>query len=271
MYNTATMPYSIAMTPLTGDGNNGFGGDGAWWIIILFLFAFCGWGGNWGGNGAGYGGVSENYTLISDMGQLERKIDTVNGGLCDGFYSTAQLINGVNMQAANNTAALTQVITAQGYDTRNAITQDTISNMQGFNGVNAAIKDCCCQTQQNLKDVNYLIATQANGITTAINQGLCQTNFNASTNTRDIIDNQNANTRAILEKLSAQELEAKNAQIAALEQKVNALNLAASQEAQNNYLVNTLTSQIAPRPIPAFAVNPPYQYTGCGCNRGCNC
>ena len=39
-----------------------FGGNGAIWLIVLFLFVFCGWGGNWcGGNrtGASITGKSE--------------------------------------------------------------------------------------------------------------------------------------------------------------------------------------------------------------------
>lgn len=50
-----TMP--VAPTNMGGNGFGGFGGDGAWWIIILFLFVFCGWGNNgWGGNGGGMNG-----------------------------------------------------------------------------------------------------------------------------------------------------------------------------------------------------------------------
>lgn len=63
----AMSPADIAA--LTKNNGDMFGGgNGAWWIIILFLFAFCGWGGgNWGG---GTGGVSENYALISDNATL---------------------------------------------------------------------------------------------------------------------------------------------------------------------------------------------------------
>ena len=87
------------------NGGFGFGGDGgAWWIIILFLFVFCGWGGNWAGNGFGNGnsgGVVDGYVLTSDFANIERKIDSVNQGLCDGFYQQAQLVNGANMAMAN--------------------------------------------------------------------------------------------------------------------------------------------------------------------------
>ena len=88
-----TMPVAPANT----GGFGGFGGDGAWWIIILFLFVFCGWGNNgWGNNGNyGAGGVMDGYVLTSDFATVERKLDSVNNGLCDGFYAQAQLINGV--------------------------------------------------------------------------------------------------------------------------------------------------------------------------------
>ena len=89
----ATMP--VAPTGMMNSGFGGFGGDGAWWIIILFLFVFCGWGGNgWGNNAGNSGGVVDGYVLTSDFANVERKIDSVNQGLCDGFYQQAQLING---------------------------------------------------------------------------------------------------------------------------------------------------------------------------------
>lgn len=96
---TMTMPVAPANTSGSGNGF-GWGGDGAWWIIILFLFVFCGWGNN-GGNG---GGVVDGYVLTSDFANVERKIDSVNQGLCDGFYQQAQLVNGTNMAMANGFA-----------------------------------------------------------------------------------------------------------------------------------------------------------------------
>ena len=60
------------MTPadfsaVCGNSNNdGFGGNGAWWLIVLFIFAFCGWGGNNGGGfGGGSGYISDNVSVIS--------------------------------------------------------------------------------------------------------------------------------------------------------------------------------------------------------------
>lgn len=60
--------YSLAdIAAATGNGRNNdgmFGGDGAWWLIVLFLFVFCGWGNNgWGnnGNGGGYADCSSKW------------------------------------------------------------------------------------------------------------------------------------------------------------------------------------------------------------------
>lgn len=263
MFNGNTGMSPADMAAVMGNNNNGgfFGnGDGSWWIIILFLFIFAGWNGNggWGNNGAG--GVSENYTLISDMGQLERKIDGVYSGICDSTFA-------LNNAVKDGFAGLNTALVQQGFETRNAIIQDTIANMQGFNGIQAAVKDCCCQTQQNIKDTQYAVAQQANGIITAVNQGFCQTNFNAQQNTRDLIENQNANARAILDAIQANKVEALKDRIAEQNQQINALNLAASQAAQNEYII----SQLKPCPQGAYLVANPYGALNYNLNAGCGC
>ena len=70
-----------------GNGFGGFGGDG-WWLILLFLFAFGGWGNNgWGnvGNG-GYGGVPY---VVNDV---QRGFDqsAVMSGIAGKSYRTVK-------------------------------------------------------------------------------------------------------------------------------------------------------------------------------------
>lgn len=265
------MSDSLRNDRVTGNNNNGglFGnGDGSWWIIILFLFIFAGWNNNggWGNNGAG--GISENYTLISDMGQIERKIDTVNNGLCDGFYSTAQLINGVNMQAANNTAAMQQTM-VQGFSGLNTgMVQNGYETRLGIQNIGTQMQQCCCDIREGIAGVNYNLANQANGITNAVNTGFCQTNFNGQQNTRDIIDSQNANTRAILDAIQQNKVEALKDRIAEQNQQISALNLAASQTAQNAYLIDKL-GQKCPIPAQIYTASVPVNFNN-GCN-GCGC
>lgn len=211
-----------------------FGGNGAWWIIILFLFVFCGWGGNWGGGNltGGQGTVMDGYVLTSDFANIERKIDGVNSGLCDGFYAQAQLINGTQMQMANGFA--------QAELSRS---NQQAALMQMLYTMSAQQADCCCKTQTAIQGVNYNLATQA-----------CETRNTIQTGIRDVIENQNANARAVLDALTAQRIEAKDEKIAAQNQQIFGLQLAASQAAQNSYLVQTLR----PCPTPAYVVANPY-------------
>lgn len=203
-------------------GEDGFGnGNGGWfWIIILFLLC--------GGRGWGYsGGESVRDYLQTDVATLERKMDSITNGLCDGFYTNAQLINGVNQN----------------------ITNAQINGMQNANAIQTQIAQCCCDNKAALADVKYDMGSS-----------FCQTNFNNTNNTRDIIANQDANARAILDALNKQALDAKDAKIAEQAQMINSLQLASSQARQNEYLIGKLGTPI---PQPAYVVPNPY---GCNCN-----
>ena len=228
---TMTMP----VAPANNGGGFGFGGDGAWWIIILFLFVFCGWGGNGWGNNGNSGGVVDGYVLTSDFANVERKIESVNQGLCDGFYQQAQLVNGTNMAMANGFA--------QAELSRS---NQQAALMQQLNAMQMQAANCCCENRAAIAQVRYDMATQA-----------CDTRNTVQNATRDIIDNANSNSRAILDFLTQSKL-------SDLQAENQGLKLAASQAAQNSYLV----SQLRPSPIPAYTVQNPYccnQYAACGC------
>lgn len=230
----ATMP--VAPTGMMNSGFGGFGGDGAWWIIILFLFVFCGWGNNgWGNNNGNGSGVVDGYVLTSDFANIERKIDGVNDGLCNGFYQQSQLVNGTNMAMANGFA--------QAELSRS---NQQAALMQQLNAMQMQSQECCCENRAAIAQVRYDMATQA-----------CDTRNTVQSATRDIIDNQNQNSRAILDFLTQSKLQ--DLQTANQE-----LRLQASQAAQNNYLI----SQLRPTPIPSYASCNPWAggtYTGCNC------
>ena len=228
-----TMPVAPANT---GNGNGfGWGGDGAWWIVLFLIFAaFGGWGNGFGFGGGG-NGVMDGYVLTSDFANVERKIDSVNQGLCDGFYQQAQLINGTNMAMANGFG---QAELSRSNQQAALMQQLTAMQMQAA--------ECCCNTQRSIEGVRYDMAAQA-----------CDTRNTVQNATRDIIDNANSNSRAILDFLTQSKLQE-------LQSENQGLKLAASQAAQNSYLV----SQLRPSPIPAYTVQNPYccnQFAGCGC------
>lgn len=74
-------------------------------------------------------------------------------------------------------------------------------------------------------------------------------------------------TEHVRQKNAVQEIAAKDAQIAAQTQRIFGLELAASQQAQNQYLVSQLGCKA---PVPAFNVPAPWQYGNYGCNSGCS-
>lgn len=251
-------PADIAvLSGQTGNRNNdGYGfGDNAWWIIVLLLF---GWGrngfGGFGGNSGG--GVADNYVLATDFATIERKLDSISNGICDSTFALNNTVNngffGVQNSLTQGFAGLNTGLLQGNYALSSQLADCCC-------GIKTQLADCCCQTQRAIDGINYNMALNTNGI----QQTLCN-------NTRDIIENQNANYRALHDEIVANRLEDKNAQIVAQQNEINALRLKASQEAQNAYLL----SELKPCPSAAYIVPNPnccynYNVTGYGYGNGC--
>ena len=198
----------------------------------------------------------------------------LNSTICHQQYDTAMLVNGVQGAVTSGFSALNSTICQQQYDTMSQLNAMNITNMQNANALQSQLANCCCEQRAATADLKYTIASED-----------CQTRSVIRDGLRDQIENCNANTRAILDKLTAQEIAAKDAQITAQTQKIFGLELAASQAAQNNYLI----SRLNPTPVPAYPAASPcglgnwspavlantygygYGYNnGCGCGCGCN-
>ena len=233
--NCASVPLVANIDGGCNRNDGMFGGDG-WWAIIIFALIF-GWGGNgfgWGGNNGRDGGCATQADVRAAVDQqtLISKIDQQTYGLSSTFTALNDNLN-------SNFRGIDNAICTLGYQ-----------NQQGFNEVAHQISDCCCTTQRAIDGVNYNMATQAN----AIQNAMCN-------NTRDIIDNQNCNTRSILDFLV-------NDKIATLQAENQNLKLAASQAAQNQYLVN----ELRPCAKPAYITCSPFQSAyGFGLNNSCGC
>lgn len=260
MFNGNSIPSLSDIAAVTGNNrnDNGWGDNGAWWIVLFVLFfAFGGWGGNgWGNNG---GGATPYTTSAVTQADLQRgfdtqsiigKLDGINNGLCDGFYAVQSGMNGINTN-----------ILQTGFGIQQAINADTIANMQNTNALQAQLANCCCETREAIQGVNYNMA-----------QNTCALQNTMNSNTRDIIDSQNAGTRAILDYLC-------NEKISSLQAENTDLRRAASQDRQSALLTAQMATQtqqiinaVNPAAVPAYVVPNPNAYAyGCGCNTGCGC
>ena len=222
-----------------GYGNNGiFGNDWAW-IVILLLFGY--------GNGRGFGGGQGGYGLPCG-------VPATQADLAAGFNNSAVLsgINGIDSALCQGFNGINTAILQSGYNTQTSI-----------NGLSHQLADCCCATQRAIDSVKYENATN----TCAIQNTIQNT-------TRDVIDNANANSRAILDFLTQDK-------IATLTAENQSLKFAASQSAQNAFITANQEAQTAELirrlgrdcPVPAYVVpNPNCCYNanvtfgnGCGC------
>ena len=199
MFNTSNCGYSLAdIAAATGGSRNSNGGDwggaGAWWIIILFLFVFCGWG---DGNGfGGFGNRGGSGSTAAAQGALTREQACIDNNFQNLMRETGAISDAVNVGFAN----LNSTICNQQYDTAQMINglNNTIQGgfyaantvaLQNQNALQTQLSGCCC----DLRTGQMQIGNQ-------IERANCDTNYNAATNTTAIIQNAHNDTDRILGK-----------------------------------------------------------------------
>ena len=219
--------YSLSDIAAVTDGNrnNGMFGNDAWWIIILLLFGY-------GRNGfGGFGGGQGGYGMPCG-------VPATQADLAAGFNNSAVLsgINGIDSALCQGFNGVNTAILQSEYNTQGAI-----------NGLSHQLAQCCCDNKAAIADVKYAMATES-----------CATRNTIQNTTRDIIDNANANSRAILDFLTQDK-------IATLTAENQSLKLAASQSAQNAFITANQEAQTAELirrlgrdcPVPAYVVPNP--------------
>lgn len=264
---------------LGNNANDGFfGGEGIWAIILIaLLFGNGGWGGFGGFNG-GFGGMYEFPWLLA--GQQGINNNTNNG--FDTLHLSNQIegvrdgIAGISNQICSSTADVTNAITNGFYSAEisannrqmadmNQSFNNQITTLNGFNNLNNALQNCCCENRLATCQTQNIVQSEGNA-----------TRFADANNTRDIITNATANTQAILDKLCQLELDAKNDKISDLERQNLMLSLDKSQTAQNAFIAQGLNNEVdalynrlnsCPVPsTPVFGRTPIFS-----CNNGCGC
>ncbi len=146
--------YSLSdLRAATGDGN-GFGGNGAWWMVILFLICFMG-GGFWGNRQGEFGqyatAASQQEILFGQhFGQLNDRLTNLGNGVCNlGF----EMQGGIGQLGK-------EVALAQ------AGTNTTI--MQTGNNIQSQLAQCCCENRLATANLSAQMDRQTCDITNAI-------------------------------------------------------------------------------------------------------
>ena len=186
-----------------------------------------------GGFGNGFGGWGGNRGTepCATQADVRSAVDqqTLISKIDQQTYGMADSFTALNNTLNSNFRGIDNAICTLGYQ-----------NQQGFNNLGHQISDCCCATQRAIEGVNYNIATQS-----------CETRQAITDSTRQILD------FLTTDKIATLQAENQN------------LKLAASQAAQNNYLIN----ELKPCPQPAYITCNPFtgQYGGYGYNNACGC
>ena len=234
-----------------------------------------------GGMGAGMGldylyPWLNNSEHISDGfrdQQIQTTLSGIQSGITSGFGDVQLGIAGVN-----------QNICQTGNSIQNAL-------CQGFAGTTAAVTGAQNAIVQQLygneiASLNRSFAEQTANTAgfNGVQSSLCDIRYGSATNNRDIIENQNRNSQAILDKLCALELDGVKGQLAAAQREnvglQNQLNMAAlreSQTAQNAFIaqgfaneVDQLYNRLNNCPVPSTPVYGRTPIFTCN-NVGCGC
>ena len=220
----------------------------------------------YGGNNGGFGGFG------GDWGWIVLLLLLAGGGWGNGFgggfgnaqlgYDFPWLLNGQQSINANTNEGFRDVMLNMQTDfaMQNAINA-------GFNNVTSQLAQCCCDNRLATCQTQNIVQSEGSA-----------TRFADANNTRDIIDSQTRGTQAILDKLCALELDAKNDTIANLRQELAMKDLSASQIAQNAFIaqgfsneVDALYNRLSNCPVPSTPVYGRTPIFTCNNNNGCGC
>ena len=280
-------PYPV----YTNGNNSGFDGNGDWVWLILIL-ALCGNGFGFGGFGGGFGGFGMGMDFMYPWlanGQQQIMQNTNDGfdtlHLSNQIEGTRDAIHGISNQICNSTADVTSAITNGFYNSEIAANNrqmadmnqnfsNQIATLNGFNNLNNALQQCCCDNRLATCQTQNIVQNEANS-----------TRFADANNTRDIITNATANTQAILDKLCQLELDGVKAQLDAKNDRITDLqrenlmkDLQASQIAQNAFIsqgfaneVDALYNRLSNCPVPSTPVYGRTPIFTCNGNNGCGC
>lgn len=277
--NRGLDPNMVAAMMNNNRGNGGWGDMGAWWIVILLIF---GWGGFGNGFGGGFGGRGSAQGL-ADLGNLvnndagrELFMSAIqgNGNAISQLASTVHCdVNALQGSIANLSTQLGQLGLGQ---------RDIIAAMQNGNtALMSKLCDCCCENRLAIANQTNTLQSAINFVNSSVERGFSSTNYATADQTCQIKQAIADSTAQILAGQKAAEFREIQREVNQLRDERTQYQMSALLQQQSQNLINT----IRPCPTPAFLTCNPwgcnggyygngYPYAGnCGCgnNNGCGC
>lgn len=244
MFENGGCGFSMPVAPIANyGGNGGFGGNwGNDWIALAIIAMIFGYGNfGFGGGMGGFGGMGMFLPFMMGGGMGFPGAVSAAATQADiqrGFDTSAIIgkLDGISNGICDSTFALSQ-----------AISQNGIANMQGFNVIGRDImqlgftnQQCCCETNRNIDAVRYENARNTCDIVNAIREDGAMTRAQITQN-----------------------------EIQNLRDQLNTANMQLSQQAQSANLIN----ELRPCARPAYLTCSPYVSYGYpyGYGRGNDC
>ena len=265
--NGFAYPYPV-MYGNNGGFGNGFGGDGAIWLIVLLALI---WGNN-NGNGGFFGGnnsFDNGYAWLSN-GQKDIMNQTSDGfnslHLSNQVEGIRDDVNDIQNAICNSTASITSAVNNGFYNSEIAAANRQMANMNTAFDLSRQFADCCCENRLGIANLNSTILSENCADRAALADGL-----------KDVLINQTANTQRILDQLCSDKIDEKNDKIRDLERQLSMKDLQASQVAQNAFIsqgfaneVDALYNRLNNCPVPSTPVYGRTPIFTCN-NNGCGC
>lgn len=208
--------------------NNGvFGGEGGWFIWVIFLFFLMGWGGNGWGNGNRPGLANEinndygRSLLMEAIGGNKNAISNLATQLScsEGQIQSAIAALSTQMQSVGNQVGMS------GMQVINALQQ---GNMQ----IAQQIAQCCCDNKMAICQQTNTLQTSINNVATGQERGFSSIAYETQRQTCDLNSAIKNSTQLILDGQRAAEMRE-------MQNKIDLL-----REENSAYKSSAMTSQI---------------------------
>lgn len=299
--NGLSVADALALQKNTGDNSGVFGGNSAWWVIILILFfgMFAGgWnnGNNSNGNGTntvvvpagignGYGysacctpATAQGMTDAFNFNALSNGITSTHDSVIDGFYQNnlATTNLGTAIQTSFGQAALQS---CQGFNSVNSAMNTNANAIQsslcnGFNSIQTALannnfnmQNCCCETQKAITQTNFNNQAGFNSVVNAIATNACDIE-RGQDDIRYVLAQNQSQTLTAIDHVGDRLIDYMNqSKMDELRTELQNAKFQISQANQTEQIIN----QLQPVAKPSWLVTSPYQSLNYNTVNGCGC